>query len=121
MQQYPIAIDTASGSLAKLPGSLITKQKSITWSQVNWRTMCDLDIPDKAVVLNILHIVEYLDPNGEIYKTDLSVGGDGRDLDIGKQLELIEWARSFAVSPLIAEMVHDYVFGDEDGEEGAAV
>lgn len=83
--------------------------------------MCNLDIPAGAVVLNQLHVVEYLDPNGEIYKTDLSIGGDTRDLEMGKALELIEWARSFTVSPLIAEMVHDYVFGEEDGEEGAAV
>lgn len=78
--------------------------------------MCDLDIPKGAVVLNTLHIVEYIDPtgDGEIFKVDLSSGGDGHDIGMGKMLELIEWARSFAVSPLIAEMVHDYVHEEND-------
>lgn len=85
--------------------------------------MCDLDIPPGAVVLNQLHIVEYLDPTDEeIYKIDLSAGADGSDLGMGKSLELIEWARSFTVSPLIADMVHEYVFGgDGEGPEAAEV
>jgi hypothetical protein len=80
---------------------------------------CSCGIPDNAVVLNVLHIVEYLDPDGDIYKLDISVGGDGDDLPTGKYMELAEWARMIATAPIIAEMVHDYVFGsdDDDGEE----
>lgn len=79
--------------------------------------MCELDLPTGAVVLNQLHIVEYMDPeDGEIYKIDFSVGGDGHILGMGKALELLEWGRALTISPLIAEMVLEYVTEDEDDE-----
>jgi len=76
---------------------------------------CSCGIPEGAVVLNVLHIVEYLDPkDGDLYKLDLSTGGDGDDLPISKYLELCEWGRMIAVAPIVADMVRDYVFGDDD-------
>lgn len=81
---------------------------------------CSCGVPENAVVLNQLHIIEFLDPDDEdIYKIDLSCGGDGEDLPTSKYFELAEWARMMATAPLIAEMVHDYVFGpgDDDGEQ----
>lgn len=78
----------------------------------------ETDLPEGAVVLNVLHIVEYMDAeDGEIYKEDFSHASDGSDLAMGKAFELIEWARSFTVSSMIAEMVHDYVFPGEDEDE----
>ena len=86
---------------------------------------CSCGIPDNAVVLNTLNIVEYLDPeDGDIYKVDLSYGSDGDDLPTGKYLELAEWARMIASAPILADMIHDYVFGDDDDgneEENAEV
>lgn len=83
------------------------------------------EVPKSAIILNQLHIVEYFDVvDEEIYRMDLSSGSDGEDIAMGKQLELVEWARSFAVTPLIAELVHEYVFGeseDEDPDEEVSV
>lgn len=78
---------------------------------------CSCGVPENAIVLNQLHIVEFLDPDGDIYKIDLSVGGDGEELPTSKYYELAEWARMMASAPIIADMVHDYVFGDDDGDE----
>lgn len=79
---------------------------------------CSCGIPDNAVVLNTLNIVEYLDPeDGDIYKVDLSCGSDGDDLPTGKYYELAEWARMIASAPFIAEMVHDYIFEGDDGDD----
>jgi hypothetical protein len=75
-------------------------------------------IPADAVILNVLRIVEFMGADGEIYRQDLSCSSDGEDLSMGKSLELSEWARMFTVSPMLGELVHDYVFGeDEDGGE----
>lgn len=77
------------------------------------------DLPPTVIILNVLHVVEYIDPmDDKIYRVDLSRDNRGEDLPMGKQLELIEWARSFAISPLIAEMVHDYVHGELEGDDG---
>ncbi len=74
------------------------------------------------MVLNQLIIIEYLDPeDGDIYKIDLSTGGDGDDMSTGKYYELAEWARMLASAPIIAEMVHDYVFQEEEDDGGEAV
>lgn len=84
---------------------------------------CSCGIPDNAVILNQLHIVEFLDPNdGDIYKLDLSTGGDGDDLPTSKYYELAEWARMMASAPIIADMVADYVYGgdDDDGDQEEA-
>lgn len=78
-------------------------------------------IPQDAVILNTLAIVEYLGSDGEIYKQDLSCAGDGDELSVGKAFELLEWGRAMTISPIIADMVHDYVFGDDDGGEEAIV
>lgn len=84
--------------------------------------MDESDLPEGAVVLNVLHVVEYMDPDNEgIYKADYSHESDGSQLGMGKALELIEWARAFTISEMIADMVHDYVFGGEEGEEDVEV
>lgn len=63
-------------------------------------------MPPGAVILNELRIVEFLDPSDqEIYKLDLSCGGDGNDLATSKQLELAEWARLIATAPILADIV----------------
>lgn len=63
--------------------------------------------------------MEYLDDEGELWKIDLSCGGDGNDLATSKQLELAEWARMMTIAPIISDMVGSYLFGDEEdgGEE----
>lgn len=74
-------------------------------------------IPDDAVVLNVLRVVEYLTPDGQIYRQDLSFGGDGDDLDPSVMGGLIAWAQAFNLFPMLAPMIHDYVYGDDDGDE----
>jgi hypothetical protein len=73
-------------------------------------------IPEGSVVLNVLRIVEYMVPSGEIFRHDLSYSSDGEDLDPGSASQLIAWAQAFNIFPMIAPMIHDYVYGDE--EEG---
>jgi hypothetical protein len=76
------------------------------------------EIPDDAVILSVLHIVEYLDPNGELVKADYSHDGADQELELGKVLELAEWAKAIAVMPLIVNMIEDE--DDEDDEEKPA-
>lgn len=73
-------------------------------------------IPEGAVILNVLRVVEYLDEDGHLCQIDLSYGSDGEDIPTGKSLELIEWARHFAVYPMIVGMLHDYIL-DEGGDD----
>lgn len=79
---------------------------------------CSCGVPETAVILNQLNIVEFIDSDdGEIYKLDLSCGGDGEELPTSKYFELAEWARMMATAPVIADMVHDYIFGGDDDED----
>ncbi len=80
--------------------------------------MTDVKIPAGSVVLNVLHVVEYMAPDGQIYKQDFShdATGDG-DLELGKSFELIEWARAFTTTSMLMEMVHDYCHCEDDGED----
>lgn len=78
---------------------------------------CSCGIPDDAILMNVLHIAEYMDSAGEIYKVDLSHDSSGEELLLGKAMELCEWARAIHTAPLIADLVHDFVFGDDDGDE----
>jgi len=72
-------------------------------------------IPENGVILNQLHIVEYLDPeDDEVYKVDVSCGGDDSELSTEKYFELIGWAWMMTVAPLLADMVRQYL--DESGE-----
>lgn len=80
------------------------------------------ELPDGAIVLSELRVIEFLDPeDGDIYVTDLSRGADGEDLPVGKALQLAEWARGYASLPMLAEMVHDFVYGeDESGDDSGS-
>lgn len=78
---------------------------------------CTCGIPKSVVVLRELRITEILDPeDGEIYKLDLSHNGSGDDLPLAGVLELSEWAKAIATAPFIADIVHQYVFGDAEDE-----
>lgn len=79
------------------------------------------ELPEGVVILNELHIVEYMDPDGEIYKQDFSRSGDDGDLSAGKAFELAEWARAITIAPMVAELVHDFVFGEGDEDDEAEV
>lgn len=73
------------------------------------------EIPEGAVIVNQLHIVEYIDPNdGEVYKHDLSSGPDGNDIHTGKMWELVGWAQMSNMLPDLADMVLEYIHDDED-------
>lgn len=61
-----------------------------------------------STILNVLQVVEYMSPDGEIWKIDLSHGGDMQDMLPGKYFELCEWARMLATAPILAEMVESY-------------
>lgn len=73
-------------------------------------------IPEDSIILNVLRVVEYMVPDGRIFKQDLSYSSDGEDLDTGKASELVMFASVVASFPLLADMLHDYVYGEE-GED----
>ena len=74
-------------------------------------------MPEGAVILNELVVVEYMDPKtGIIWKEDFSRDSFGADLDHGKALELAEWSRMLRQAPILAEIVHSFLHA-EDNEE----
>lgn len=80
---------------------------------------CECGIPDNAIILSQLHIIEYIDPeDGSIFKIDLSCDGTGEnELSTAKYFEMIEWARMLAQAPILADMVRDYVYEEDEDEE----
>lgn len=78
-----------------------------------------MSLPKDAVILNELHIVEYMTDEGTFWD-DVSRAGDGDDLTFGKALELIERARAIQITPLIADVLHEYVFEGDDEDEDYA-
>lgn len=80
----------------------------------------DCQVPENAVILSKLLVIEYLDPSdGTIYKLDLSCDGSGEELAADKYFSLAEWARLMGATPLIADMVGQFLFGEEeDGGDG---
>jgi hypothetical protein len=79
----------------------------------------ECQIPEGAVVLNKLLVVEYLDPEDDaVYKMDLSCDSSGQEMMAGKYFELAQWANLMASGPILADIVGSYLFGeDEDGGE----
>ena len=75
-------------------------------------------LPEGSILMNVLQVVEFMDESGEVWKMDLSQSLDGGEMALGKSLELIEWARALASSSMVADLVHDYVWGGDDEEEG---
>jgi hypothetical protein len=74
-------------------------------------------IPESAVVLNVIRIVEYMDEDGALQKQDFSYAGDGDEVPVGKALELIEWCRAFTLSGMYMAMVHEFILCSEDEDE----
>lgn len=75
-------------------------------------------IPPGAVILNELHVVEYMDPDdSEIYKKDISASGDGSELTFDKAWSLIGYAQSHTHAEFYAASIHDYVHEEEDEDE----
>lgn len=72
------------------------------------------DIEPGATILNVLHIVEYMSPDGELWKIDLSHGGDLEEMPTGKYFELAEWARMIAMAPTLSEMIATEYFDDDE-------
>ncbi|AYR00069.1 hypothetical protein PBI_NEBKISS_134 [Mycobacterium phage Nebkiss] len=77
----------------------------------------EYNLPDGAVVTNVLTVVEYLDPStGELYKADFSRDSSGSEIDHGKLLELCSFAKMMYEAPIIADLVMGYVQSLEDDE-----
>ncbi|AEJ92224.1 hypothetical protein SEA_YEET_161 [Mycobacterium phage Yeet] len=68
---------------------------------------CTCGIPEGAVVMNVLTVVEYMTEDGEIWKGDFSHDSAGNEMDHGKLLELCEWARMIRSMSIMADMIHD--------------
>lgn len=72
-------------------------------------------VPEDAIILRELHVVEFLNPADDaVYKVDFSHNGSGEDLPLGDVLELAEWIKAVAISPMIAGLIHEYVWSGEE-------
>lgn len=78
-----------------------------------------VDLPKECVLLNQIHIVEYIgNEDGEIQKFAVCEGSDGTSMDIGKVLEMLEWCKAQELAPMQAEilaaMIREDYCEDED-------
>lgn len=72
-------------------------------------------LPEGAIVLNELIVVEYMHPEtGVIWKEDFSRDSSGAGLDHGKALELAEWSRMLRQAPIMAEIVHSFLYPEDE-------
>lgn len=74
-----------------------------------------ITVPDNAVILNELHVIEFMDPDGEIRWVDMSKANDGSDLICGKRFELAERAKAIEIATWALDLMTEYADeGDED-------
>lgn len=59
-------------------------------------------VPDGAVILRELHVIEFMMPDGTIEPMNFSNNGADEVLDIEGTLYLAEWAKSDVLAPLHA-------------------
>jgi hypothetical protein len=71
-------------------------------------------IPEDATITSVLHIVEWMDSSGEIFKSDFSRDGADEELDYAKVLELAEFAKMIYQAPFLVDLVRQFVFGDDE-------
>lgn len=79
---------------------------------------CGCGLPEDAVILNQLRIVEGIDADGELFKTDLSSGPDGEELSTDAMFALFGWGLMINMLPNLAYMVRE--FDEDDDEEETA-
>lgn len=65
-------------------------------------------LPDGAVMLNNLLVVEYMAPDGHIYIESESYDTANEDIELPKVLELLEFVKAKAVAPMLAQLVAHY-------------
>lgn len=70
-------------------------------------------IPDDAVVLRELCVIEYMLADGEIRRVNYSHNGAGEVLDVEGTLFLAEWAKADALAPIHAMAIAALVEDDE--------
>lgn len=63
--------------------------------------LSESELPDGAVVLNRIEIVEYLDADGEYLTADLYWTVDGDIMPLTKKIGLLEQAKVAACIPMI--------------------
>jgi hypothetical protein len=59
-------------------------------------------VPEGAVALRELHVIEYMMPDGTIEPINFSNDGAGLVLDVQGTLYLAEWAKSDVMAPIHA-------------------
>lgn len=77
---------------------------------------CECGIPEGAVVINRVEIVEYMTSDGQLHTVDFSHDSSGEEIDHGKLLEMIEWCRMLYQAPILADMIMGYMQNFEDDE-----
>lgn len=74
-------------------------------------------IGENAVILRELRLVEVMEENGEIFKIDLSHNGADGPLPFSDMLEMCEWVKAISTSEIVADLVHQRLFGEEEDED----
>lgn len=79
---------------------------------------CDgCGIPESAVITSVLHIIEYMDEEGELWKQDFSHDSAGNELTWEKVSAMCDYARMNSQAPIIAQMVKHIHNSEEEGDE----
>lgn len=71
-----------------------------------------IELPEKAVLLNQVHIVEYLGEDGEILRHQMCATSDESEMDVERVLLLLEWCKAKQLAPMIAEIIADDIRAD---------
>ena len=74
---------------------------------------CNCAVPEDAQIVSVLHAIKYMSADGEIWRVDLSHDSVGDELAYGEIVEMADWVRMVNQLPLMADMLHSIMFGEE--------
>lgn len=76
---------------------------------------CQYHPDDEGVmIVSELRIVKHMNPDGSIVTTDMSNDGGEGQLEPAQYFEMAEWARAFALAPMVASIIAAECFEDDE-------
>ena len=78
---------------------------------------CTCGIPEGSILTNIFCVAEYMSPDGNLWKTDMSHDGSDGPIDADKAVAMAEWGKALYMAPTLAAVLAE-MFGFEEIEEG---
>lgn len=79
-----------------------------------------VELPDKAVLLNQIHIVEYLGEDAEIQQYAVCLTSDDSEMELERVLYLLEWCKAKQLAPMIAGIIAEDICegcGEDDDSD----